>query len=293
MKLINKQKFLAELGKLLTFMYEEDRQKALQMYGRMFDNAVDEHALLQLLVSPTRQAVVVARAYDSKERRLRTVAASREETELSFDENGLDAVPAYLAAIEKINLEAIETGAVRGAGISDDQISLFPDGEEPEGEPAAEENAAEAEPAADDAGWVTANVDSVFSETAEEETEEYTDEYTEPEKKPVAGLLIPYILFAVILGLAGTVVLLTAAVLFLLFASAMVILGILIVSSVLSGFAMLADVLVVAGAALIVFALGLLFLWTFVWFLGGAIPGLIRGLAELGRKWCYKEVEEE
>lgn len=31
---INKQKFLAELGKLLTFMYDEDRQTALAMYGR-------------------------------------------------------------------------------------------------------------------------------------------------------------------------------------------------------------------------------------------------------------------
>ena len=36
---INKQKFLAELGKLLTFMYDEDRQDALAMYARMFDAA--------------------------------------------------------------------------------------------------------------------------------------------------------------------------------------------------------------------------------------------------------------
>ena len=52
---INKQKFLAELGKLLTFMYDEDRQTALAMYGRMFDNARDEQALIQFLISPTRQ----------------------------------------------------------------------------------------------------------------------------------------------------------------------------------------------------------------------------------------------
>ena len=54
---INKQKFLAELGKLLTFMYEEDRQSALAMYAKLFDNARDEQSLLQFLVSPTRQAV--------------------------------------------------------------------------------------------------------------------------------------------------------------------------------------------------------------------------------------------
>ena len=61
MTTINKQKFLAELGKLLTFMYEEDRQTALAMYVKMFEDAEDERALLQALISPTRQAVIVAR----------------------------------------------------------------------------------------------------------------------------------------------------------------------------------------------------------------------------------------
>ena len=61
MTAINKQRFLAELSKLLTFMYEEDRQTALAMYGRMFDEADDEQALLLELGSPTRQAVIVAR----------------------------------------------------------------------------------------------------------------------------------------------------------------------------------------------------------------------------------------
>ena len=37
-------------------------------------------------------------------------------------------------------------------------------------------------------------------------------------------------------------------------------------------------------------ALGLLLLWLFVWFVGGAIGGLIRAVTELGRKWCYEEV---
>ena len=67
---INKQKFLAELGKLLTFMYEEDRQRAIELYSRMFEEADDERALLQSLVSPTRQAVIVARAYNSNLGRL-------------------------------------------------------------------------------------------------------------------------------------------------------------------------------------------------------------------------------
>ena len=54
---------------------------------------------------------------------------------------------------------------------------------------------------------------------------------------------------------------------------------------------MIADILLVLGCALVVLALGLLLAWTFIWFIGGAIPGLIRGVSALRRKWCYKEVE--
>ena len=62
------------------------------------------------------------------------------------------------------------------------------------------------------------------------------------------------------------------------------------VSSVFGGFAVLADLLVVLGAALILLALGLLFLWLFIWLIGGGIVGLVRGVCALARKWCYKEV---
>ena len=76
---INKQKFLAELGKLLTFMYEEDRQAALAMYGKMFDDARDEQDLIQFLSSPTRQAVVIARAYNARARKLQVESQSRQQ----------------------------------------------------------------------------------------------------------------------------------------------------------------------------------------------------------------------
>ena len=66
MTVINKQKFLTELGRLLTFMSEEDRQEALTLYEKMFDDADDEQALIQALLSPTRQAVIIARAYDAE-----------------------------------------------------------------------------------------------------------------------------------------------------------------------------------------------------------------------------------
>ena len=50
--------------------------------------------------------------------------------------------------------------------------------------------------------------------------------------------------------------------------------------------------MVMLGLALVLFALGLLFLWTAIWFVGGAIVGLVHGVAMLCDKWCYKEVSE-
>ena len=95
---INRQKFLAELAKLLTFMYEEDRRYALEMYERMFDIAEDnEQWLLQNLMSPTRQAVIIARSYNAKERKLSVSAEWKEKEEDQGEET-----PPFVLAINKI-----------------------------------------------------------------------------------------------------------------------------------------------------------------------------------------------
>ena len=100
---INKQKFLAELSRLLTFMYEEDRQEAIALYSAMFDEAEDEEKLIQLLMSPTRQAVIVARAYNQKDRKLQVTSQSREEAGA-----GEEGTPDFAAAIEKVREDAFE-----------------------------------------------------------------------------------------------------------------------------------------------------------------------------------------
>ena len=79
-------------------MYEEDRRYALDMYERMFDIAEgNEQWLIQNLMSPTRQAVIIARSYDAKERKLSVSAEWREEEE---DQNG--ETPPFVLAINKI-----------------------------------------------------------------------------------------------------------------------------------------------------------------------------------------------
>ena len=119
MRAINKQKFLTELGRLLTFMYEEDRERALAMYSSLFDETDDETGVLQMLVSPTRQAVNLARAYDARERKLQVQAQSRGEAP-EADE------PAFVQVIEKLRVQAAALGAPVNK-VSADQFSLFED----------------------------------------------------------------------------------------------------------------------------------------------------------------------
>ncbi len=398
MNTINKQKFLAELGKLLTFMYEEDRQTALAMYVKMFEDTEDEQALLQALVSPTRQAVIVARAYNAKMRKLQVEAQSREETGERVED---ETTPDFILAIHKVYEEAVPDRSV-GSAPMEDQFSLFeedafleedadaqPDedaeeapveaedglgvnGEEavkpeepavteeaeasvPEPEASADaeapeddveaagapEAAAAAIPAAaaaaaplfvpdDDEGEAEeapvdkdalddfladfSIEDDPLSPEAEEEdaldeeealsdkTFELNDEADEEEdafvqsvptatvRKARPLLLILYIILAIPITLALICVLLIPTLFFLALAVSAIAAGAAFFVTAFSGFPVLADILIVLGAALIILALGLLFLWIFIWFIGGAIVGLIRGVVSLGAKWCYKEV---
>ena len=368
---INKQKFLTELGKLLTFMYEEDRQLALSIYDEVFEQAEDEQAVLSALVSPTRQAVIIARAYNAKERKLQIYSQSR-DGEGYYDP--AEDVPDFVRAIEDtVPFDFTYTPEF----VSEDQISLFEEesevqsADEPEDdsvvpeqatveeeipveeteeeihEEKAEENVVseenqEAEVSEEDSHAETpeeesedtekdteesgsdfedkeenteleaqkqlsqdekteafikefeikpAPVEASEDEENESEEEEENSIYTgETISKPRIFLLILYILFAVPITAAGVVLLLIPTMLCLTLAIAFISAGSVLLAATFSGFAVFADIMVMLGAALIVLALGLLLLWLFIWFIGGAMASLVRSVLDLAHKWCYKEV---
>lgn len=387
---INKQKFLAELGKLLTFMYDEDRQTALNMYSEMFDMAGDEQALLQFLSSPTRQAVIIARAYNARERKLQVNTESKD-----YEDEG---TPDFVRAISALEDEALEREIIFPK-VPEEQFSLFEDGVHPVEDALdakaeavtdeAEESAAPAEQTAapadvqvaevvelddeDDAAPVSAetaetadNTETAVVAVETEEEKAATDDAaladadevdaflsdfsiagdelaqkdepaeaeSEPEKpvkpekpdnvkveaapvnkreriadeprkapakqevqtvelterKAIIPLLVLYVIIAIPVAAVCVVVLLIPTLLSLLMSVGAVVLGCMALSSAVGAFTMFADVMVVLGAALVILAVGLLLLWIFVWFVGGAIAGLINGIIKLGGKWCYKEV---
>ena len=361
-KAINKQKFLAELGRLLTFMYEEDRQTALAMYSKMFDDAAEEQLLLQFLVSPTRQAVVLARAYDAKERKLQVHTQSRDD-DASYDNTPEGELPPFILAISDLQQEAIAQGIFEpveaAPAVDEDQFSLFD--EFPQDAPAEQEavwtevpdapdvpqngidvqepDIADGEdaPVSDSVSAFADAVDAFLAdfaiadgelvpknaeapvpaeeapvpppaETEDEpvpaesvipvpadpapvtEPEDDEEQVPAPQRKAKVFLLILYVLCAVPLGILGIAALLVPTLLSLSLAICFVSAGVLVLTAAFGGFAIFADLMVILGLAIILLALGLLLTWLFIWFIGGAIVGLIRGLCHLGGKWCYKEV---
>ena len=355
-------------------MYEEDRLRALELYSRMFEEAGDESALIQSLLSPTRQAVVVARAYNVNLGKL-SVTSEKKAAPEDRDENG---VPDYVQAIEAVRAAAFARQPAPAPKTAEETNEAVPAEEAPEeteetapaeeaaGEteetaPAeeaageteetapAEEAAGEPEetaPAAEAAGEPeeTAPAAEAAEETegtapaedakaeepeetapaaeanapAENRTQENieffsmpeegkeeenegardgesafnidTDLMRQPRRKAKVFALIVYILFAIPITLAAIAILLVPALLFLALSVGSIICGVVTVSAAFSGFAVIADIMVVLGLALVLFALGLLFLWTAIWFIGGAIVGVVHGVAALCEKWCYKEV---
>lgn len=152
-------------------MYEEDRQTALAMYNQLFDEVDDEQGLLQLLVSPTRQAVVIARSYNAKERKLQVHAQSREESDTASD----GAAPEFMGVIESIREEALSRQAPKTAEVSADQFSMFEDdffAPTPETPAAPAEAEAEVQPEATAAeAEVEAPAEASPAEAAETEAE--------------------------------------------------------------------------------------------------------------------------
>ena len=296
---INKKQFLAELGRLLTFMSEEDRKTALGIYGDMFDDAPDEQALTGFLISPTRQAVYMARAYNKKpESAFDPMKEYGEEPEEPEDER-----PGYIKALDHARAEAEKAGIVTPYSFA-----------EPESEDSLEETEPEELQEADD---------SLLSKDTESEETEETEESEEPvknvemvedeendddeptetgktkinqvskgktvKKRPL--LLLLFLLIFIPLGLLGIVCLIGFAAVALACGAAACALGIFGVRAALTGFPIVADVIIILGAALIALALGLLFFWIFIWLLFSVIPGLIKEIAGLGKRWYLKEVD--
>ena len=250
---IDRQKYVAELGKLLSGMAPQDREAVLRGINARFDAEGDDAAVIASLGSPTFAAVTVLRGYTPPE-----------EGEL-----GSRYEPEPEAEPEAETEPETETEAGAEA--------------EPEVEAEAEAEAEYADTAADEPA----------GEDAAPELPPFWDGPPELPKPPKAkvGLLILYILFGLVICLPVTVALTGLALGIFVLGGAGIGLGALLASFCFLGMNVVADILLLAGAALVAAALGLLLLFFAVWFFLRGVVGFADLIIRKGRDWCYEHGE--
>lgn len=374
MTLINRQQFMSELSKLLTFMFKEDRSEIIQQYNEMLDNAEDEQAMLESFGSPTRLAVAISRSYQRDERKLSVHADSKDggsgeavkvkpviptqgkKSSAPIVKPNEPAADAYVDIIEEIRREKAAEEGIEYKPIFFKEDPKPEPAAEPEVEESAEEAAEEtAQPAdevsenaaeeaatadeenaendieASDSEAQAEDADAEAAETAEQTAGEAEDapheaeadegeaeaeaaaEVAEPvdetahvlatvfNETPEAApekvrktnvfALILYIIVSIPVGLVLLLVMLGLELGVLGCGLLGLRVGFGLLSFTFSGMSVLADVLICFGVNIAVLALGVLVTWFAVWLIIVSVPWLIRGIKNLGRKLCVKEVE--
>ena len=149
---------------------------------------------------------------------------------------------------------------------------------------AAADAEAEPEPEAAEPADETAHVlATVFNETPEAAPEKV--------RKTNVFALILYIIVSIPVGLVLLLVMLGLELGVLGCGLLGLRVGFSLLSFTFSGMSVFADVLLCFGVNLAVLALGVLVTWLAVWLIIVSVPWLIRGIKNLGRKLCVKEVE--
>ena len=131
---INRQKFIAELSKLLGFMSSWDREATLEKYNAMFDAADSEAEVLVTLGSPTKLAIAIANEYvptpaPVREETLPAAEVQTEESESSEESVG-DLISVVEQALEKAVAEESAESAPETAPTAAAASAVFTDSPE-------------------------------------------------------------------------------------------------------------------------------------------------------------------
>ena len=266
---MNKQRFLAELRRLLVFMTESDRNIALEKYTLMFDEAGEEGeaALLETLGSPTKAAITLSRGYVAGQ----LTAETKQREALKKAEKSA-------RAAKSVSADDYDPGAVE-----DDPIAIImrslDEPDEPEIEPDEDD-----EPESED--------------EYDEDMDDVDDDYDRPQRpvyrrvnapmSPAAGMSL-LVLILLVLGVPLAGLTLGVALLWLMPGAAGVGASILAAIGALWCISYIADALLLLGLGFLLLAVALLLLFCGVW-LDVRLVGLyVRGVrvladALLGRR---------
>lgn len=176
MDTIKKISFLTELDKLLNFMDEPDKRQTILLYDGMFEEAFDEDQLSEMLVSPTRQAVYLARSYNNRLTAMDLQIRSRYVETDSTDKS----LPSYIRAINRIYDDAEKKGIISPDNIDPHKYDSLDSTE-------VSEELQQDEYAGDGEEVIEPQIEEVAE--AAEETEIYEPDITEQQKNNMQGIL--------------------------------------------------------------------------------------------------------
>lgn len=254
---MNRQRFLAELRRLLVFMSEEDRDEAVRRCGEAFDAAgpEGESALIADMGSPTKLAIGLSRGYEPGKIPdvIPRTAIVRPKTEAAVPAEG-ELLPAE-PEVTWTDLPSFDMPTVEA------EEALAPEAEAAPAQtetPAPEEVPAPAE--------VKPERKDKTPEPVPEEAAAPAKPDTVVERTMPLGLGIP--LFILVFGALGIPlgILCLALCLALLVPGAAILFGAYLIG--IGGLwctAYMADAVLLFGAAFIVLAVGLLVLWLGIW----------------------------
>lgn len=286
--LLNKQRFLTELRRLLIFMTESDRNLTVNQYAAMFDEAGEqgEQALLEQLGSPTKLAISLSRGYQPGQ--LTTETKQREVLKKAEDA----AKAARLGHLDDdynpVDLEDNDPVAILMRSLDEPEASDEPD-EEPEIEL---DEGLKIElgrrPEADDT-WDDDETDDLWDDEADDEPLDLRYERVGAAMPQGAGVTLLTVILLVI-GVPLAALVLGVAAVWLIPGAAG--LGTSLLSAIAALWCLnyLADTLLVLGVAFAALALGLLLLWCGIWLDVHLVGLYVRGVQWLCGKLLGKKV---
>lgn len=255
---MNKQRYLAELQKLLVFMTEEDKALAIRHYGDMFDTVGEEgeEELAQQLGSPTKSAIGLSRGYEP---------------------GSIQNLPAMPAKAQKPKASLTQTQEDPWGDLPTFEV---PDLDLPE-DPAAAETKPEPRRKPD-----------FLREMPEEDDpiEKTSPEYYYERSMPLGAGVTLLVLVMVALGLPLAALILALMAVCLAPGAAVVLGAYLAAVGGLWCLSILADAMLLFGAAFLILAVGLIVLWGGIWLCSRLAMLYVRGVQWLCGEFLGRKV---
>lgn len=271
---MNKQRYLAELSRLLVFMTDEDRELTVRHYAELFDAAGEDGAdrLVTELGSPTKAAIGLSRGYEPGKLTFRTPEAGKAEKR--------ETAPAPVQAA-RMNDEPWDD-------LPSFELPTLPLDEEPE----EKETAPETESAEEDEPKTLPEIRPVRAprktpEEAAAEAEPWRDGVkTAYERSMPLGLGAPlFVLVMAALGIPVAAVFIALMAVLLAPGCACVFAAYLAAVGGLWCLAYIADAVMMFGLAFLILAVGVLVLWV-----GFRLDVMLAGAYVKGVRWLAGEL---